>query len=308
MYEARNYERRSRALFLPDYAEDKENDPKEGPSQPRKSTASRFAKHRRINIGEDNDSTVVEGDFHFDVYASSVVNSSGDEIANTSNKSNDSDVSTVFDLNTDFDDQIDNVVVQSQSVHPPTTTAPTVEFELNTDSNDPTGNVVAQGESVLSTSTAPAELNLSVIDPSLDMPKHALFGCLSYETKENERLIMFNGVELRAHTVSLLGGLNMHDNNVYVDKKFVFMLMLELFSVDDMVAFNLEPLKKSIIKGNDSHNLNRWFWKFFENCRTVKQTFESVRRPTLLLVILHAVVLISLSFFQTCLKYELEVN
>lgn len=38
-------------------------------------------------------------------------------------------------------------------------------------------------------------------------------------------------------------------NNVFFDKKFIFMLMLELFEIEDMIQHRLDAAGRSIIHG-----------------------------------------------------------
>lgn len=76
----------------------------------------------------------------------------------------------------------------------------------------------------------------------------SLFGDLIFERTPDGHFI-YNGVQLRAHIVDILKLQNQLQNNVFFDKKFIFMLMLELFDVNDMMEQRLDPLKRSIIQG-----------------------------------------------------------
>lgn len=75
-----------------------------------------------------------------------------------------------------------------------------------------------------------------------------LFGHLIFERTPDGHFI-YNGVQLRAHIVDILKLQNQLQNNIFFDKKFIFMLMLELFDVDDMMEQRLDPLRRSIIQG-----------------------------------------------------------
>lgn len=78
--------------------------------------------------------------------------------------------------------------------------------------------------------------------------KQIFFIQLSYYQQDDGH-IMFNGVRIRSQIVDILRLQNQLQNNVFMDKKFIFTLMLELFDVENMIENQLEPLKRSVVHG-----------------------------------------------------------
>lgn len=70
-----------------------------------------------------------------------------------------------------------------------------------------------------------------------------------FHIKQDVGHVIFNGVRIRSHIIDILKMLNQIQNTVFLDKKFIFMLMLELFEIEDMIEHRLDPLRRSIIQG-----------------------------------------------------------
>lgn len=68
--------------------------------------------------------------------------------------------------------------------------------------------------------------------------------------KQDNGHVIFNGVQIRSHIVEILKMTNQLQNHVFYDKKFIFMLMVELFEIEDLIEHRLHPLRRSIDVSN----------------------------------------------------------
>lgn len=55
---------------------------------------------------------------------------------------------------------------------------------------------------------------------------------------------------IRDHVMKIISSMNQYENDVFHDRRFVFILMMELFEIADMVQFKLDEEKTNVLKGN----------------------------------------------------------
>lgn len=84
--------------------------------------------------------------------------------------------------------------------------------------------------------------------PNFSIIKFILFISISSIIQDNGN-VTINGALIRKHVSEILLSMNNLHNDVYHDRRFVFILMLEIFDLEEMLRFNLNPDRQKIIAG-----------------------------------------------------------